>query len=58
MENNLTVTYGKLPQFFLKASGEIHICPCGRNVFHKPDKNHPNVYKCNCCDYTVEGETK
>lgn len=57
MENNRTMIRGQIPQFFLKVSGEIHICSCGCNVFHKPDKNCPNIYKCNCCDYTIEGGT-
>jgi len=41
---------GSLHQFMLRVGGKSFSCPCGCNVFHKPDDREPELYQCNCCN--------
>lgn len=45
---------GEVLQSTLKINGKSFRCNCGCNVFHRPDKNKPDIYKCNCCDTYYE----
>jgi hypothetical protein len=44
---------GKLEEFTLKTHGSDNFfyCDYGCNVFHKPDKEDLDLYKCNACGY-------
>jgi hypothetical protein len=41
---------GRLHEFMLRVGGKRFFCPCGCNVFHKPDNREPELYQCNCCN--------
>ena len=45
---------GKLIESTLKVAGKSFRCDCGCNVFHRPNRNTPEIYQCNCCDNTYE----
>lgn len=45
---------GTLANFTLNLDGKKYRCVCGCNVFHKPDKEKPEIYRCNSCGYTFE----
>lgn len=47
---------GSLHQFTLKIEGQPYRCNCGCNVFHKPDQENLNIYKCNSCEETFDTE--
>jgi len=47
---------GKLENFTVRIEGKFFRCNCRCNVFHKPDKNHLELYKCNACGQTYEAE--
>lgn len=47
---------GTLRNFTLRIDGKIFRCECGCNVFHKPDRNDVNLYKCNGCGQEFNGE--
>lgn len=47
---------GKLFEATLKIGGKSYRCDCGCNVFHVPDFEKPNVYRCNACGFTFETE--
>ena len=40
---------GRLHEFTLKIAGKCFFCNCDCNVFHKPDRNQPELYECNAC---------
>lgn len=43
---------GSLKQFMFRnyqLSGRSFYCECGCNVFHRPDRENLDLYKCNCC---------
>lgn len=40
---------GSLHQFILKVADQSFRCECGCNVFHKPDDQNLDRYKCNAC---------
>lgn len=46
---------GKLIESMIKLDGKPFRCECGCNVFHRPDRDAPEIYQCNCCDNTFEG---
>jgi len=46
---------GKLEEFTVKINNKFFRCSCGCNVFHKPDKEYPDLYECNCCRITYQG---
>jgi len=46
---------GTLHEFTVSISGEHYHCPnCGVNVFHKPDRENLNIYRCNGCGTTFK----
>ena len=47
---------GTLRNFTLRIDGKSFRCECGCNVFHKPDRNNVNLYKCNGCGQEFNGE--
>jgi hypothetical protein len=47
---------GKLENFTLRIQGKSQRCSCGCNVFHKPDKTRPDIFRCNSCGETFETE--
>jgi predicted SprT family Zn-dependent metalloprotease len=49
IKDNPVLLDGKLENFTIKIKGKPFSCTCHSNVFHKPDTNIPNVYKCNGC---------
>lgn len=54
IKDNPVLRDGVLENFTLKIGGKAYYCQCGCNVFHKPDAELPNVYRCNSCDDTFE----
>jgi DNA-directed RNA polymerase subunit RPC12/RpoP len=44
----------KLHNFTLRIAGKPYRCPCGCNVFHKPDREHLDQYQCNGCGQQFE----
>ncbi|HHX6500967.1 TPA: hypothetical protein ACVGJ1_002840 [Pseudomonas aeruginosa] len=40
---------GSLENFMVKVGGKPFRCSCGCNVFHKPNRDEPEHYKCNSC---------
>lgn len=53
-----------MKQFTLRDNGRPFRCPCGCNVFHKPETENSrwpytdpsvNLYECNCCGAWYEG---
>lgn len=46
---------GKTEQFVVKINGEHFKCPCGCNVFQKPDDTKMNIYQCNSCGTQFKG---
>lgn len=50
---------GTLHNFILTIQGTNYRCPienCGCNVFHKPDRDDLNIYRCNSCGTTFEAK--
>jgi hypothetical protein len=47
---------GTLHQFMPKVNGVTFRCECGCNVFHKPDKDDPELFECNSCQTWYRGE--
>ena len=41
---------GSLYECLAKVGGKSFSCACGCNVFHKPDKAVPELYRCNACE--------
>ncbi len=46
---------GKILSVTVRIEGKHYRCLCGCNVFHHPDKNDKNLYKCNACGQQFEG---
>lgn len=40
---------GSKEQFTVRIAGRLAGCPCGCNVFHKPDDRTLDLYQCNGC---------
>ena len=40
---------GTLFESTLKVAGKRFFCDCGCNVFHNPDSEKPDIYRCNAC---------
>jgi hypothetical protein len=45
---------GSLQQFMPKVGGRPFRCRCGVNVFHKPDRTQPRIFRCNGCGTDYE----
>lgn len=39
-----------------KTNGTLYRCSCGANVFHKPDRENLDIYRCNGCGKEFEAE--
>ncbi len=46
---------GSIENFMPRVGGKAFRCECGCNVFHKPDRKHPEIYECNGCEARYEG---
>lgn len=47
---------GDIENFTLRIGGKAYRCPCGCNVFHKPDDTNLLRYQCNACEHLFECE--
>lgn len=47
---------GDPKNFTIKLKGKPFRCDCKCNVFHKPNKENLNQYKCNSCGTVYEAE--
>ena len=45
---------GELQQFTLRIASKPYRCPCGCNVFHKPNRENVGLYECNGCEQQFE----
>ena len=55
-KNSVKDEDGNLMNFTIKIGGNFFRCPCGCNVFHKPNKENLNYYKCNSCGSAYDTE--
>ena len=53
-ENAVKHEDGSLHNFTVRIKGGNFSCGCGCNVFHKPDKENLDLYKCNSCGSEFE----
>lgn len=55
-ENAVKDENGELKNFIIRLEGRAWRCPCGGNVFHKPDIKKQGRYKCNSCKKVYDSE--
>lgn len=52
----VTLPDGTIENFMPKIGGELFKCRCGCNIFHKPDRDDPDIYECNACGNWYEDD--
>jgi hypothetical protein len=55
-KNSVKDEDGSLYNFTPRINGTMFRCSCGCNVFHKPNKEDLDLYKCNGCGTLYESE--
>ncbi len=55
-DNAVKTADGKLDNFMIRLSEKPYRCECGCNVFHKPNKDRMDIFRCNSCGVTFETE--